>query len=100
MLGSEKLKQYTSLQKKLESLKKQTVPADYCLGVTESGPRAPETFVLIRGNHGNKGAKVEPGFPQVLTADTPDLPRSPDRGEDDRPPACFGRLVDFARPIR
>jgi len=36
------------------------------LGVSESGVVPPETFVLLRGNPGLKGDRVEPGFLQVL----------------------------------
>jgi hypothetical protein len=74
VLGKEKVQQFNQLQKQLNALKKQTVPADYCLGVTEAGTTPPDTFVLIRGNPGNKGPQVEPGFPQVLTSRVPELP--------------------------
>ncbi|HEY0552061.1 MAG TPA: DUF1553 domain-containing protein, partial [Verrucomicrobiae bacterium] len=40
--------------------------ADKALGVSESGTKAPTTFVLLRGNPKVKGDQVEPGFPQVL----------------------------------
>jgi mono/diheme cytochrome c family protein len=36
------------------------------LAVSESGARAPATFVLLRGNPKMKGDQVEPGFLQVL----------------------------------
>lgn len=36
------------------------------LCVTEAGPKASETFVLLRGNPQLKGDKVTPGFPQIL----------------------------------
>jgi mono/diheme cytochrome c family protein len=74
ILGTEKVQQYSKLQKQVTALKKKTVPADFCLGVTEAGATAPDTFVLIRGNAANKGALVEPGFPQVLTAKLPEIP--------------------------
>jgi hypothetical protein len=77
VFGAEKLQQYTKRQKELNALKKQAVPAEFCLGVTEAGTNPPESFVLIRGNPANKGAKVEPGFPQVLTSSTPEWPALP-----------------------
>jgi mono/diheme cytochrome c family protein len=40
----------------------------------DNGPWPGETFVFLRGNPHNKGAKVEPGFPSVLTSATPVLP--------------------------
>jgi hypothetical protein len=45
------------------------------LCVTEIGRTPRETFVLLRGNPQAKGEKVEPGFPSVLTAAAPILPR-------------------------
>jgi hypothetical protein len=70
LLGKDKTQQYTKLRKELDGLKKQDVASERCLGVTESGGNA-DTFVLLRGNPATKGAKVEPGFPQVLTGHVP-----------------------------
>ena len=47
----------------------------WALSVKESGPQAPETFVLIRGNAHSKGKRVEPGFPTVLGAPDPVITR-------------------------
>ena len=44
------------------------------LAVTENGPNAPATFVLLRGNPNVKGDKVEPGFLRVLGARETKLP--------------------------
>ncbi len=41
-------------------------PHERALAVTERGPKAPDTFVLLRGNPENPGDKVEPGFLRVL----------------------------------
>ncbi|MST95178.1 MAG: DUF1553 domain-containing protein [Pedosphaera sp.] len=41
-------------------------PNERALAVTERGPKAPDTFVLLRGNPESKGEKVEPGFLRVL----------------------------------
>jgi mono/diheme cytochrome c family protein len=90
VLGKEKTQQYSRLRKELEALKKKQPVADMALWVTEPGPSAPETFVLIRGNPTNKGAKVEPGFPQVLTSATPNI-RSPSSGS-----ATSGRRLALA----
>jgi mono/diheme cytochrome c family protein len=46
------------------------------LCVSENGPRAPETFVLLRGNPRSPGDKVEPGFPSVLPAVAPGVPKA------------------------
>ncbi|HYV36026.1 MAG TPA: DUF1553 domain-containing protein [Gemmataceae bacterium] len=77
ILGKDAMQKYAQLQKDLDALKKQKIPSDLCLGVTEPGSKAPETFVLIRGNASVKGVKVEPGFPQVLTSEAPNLPTLP-----------------------
>ncbi len=45
------------------------------LCVTEVGRTPRETFILARGNPRARGERVEPGFPSVLTAASPALPR-------------------------
>jgi mono/diheme cytochrome c family protein len=47
------------------------------LGVTEVGNRAPDTYVLLRGNPRVHGDRVEPGFPVVLGGASPSLPTPP-----------------------
>jgi hypothetical protein len=54
-------------------MKQQSIPADYALGVTESGLKAPDTFVLKRGNPHVLGEKVEPSFPRILDPRPPRL---------------------------
>jgi mono/diheme cytochrome c family protein len=51
--------------------------AGAALGVTESGPKSGQTFVLLRGNPKTKGDEVEPGFLQVLGAASAKLPQPP-----------------------
>ncbi len=46
-------------------------PAEKALAVSESGARAPATFVLLRGNPKMKGEEVEPGFLQVINSADP-----------------------------
>ncbi len=36
-------------------------PGNVALGVTESGPQAPDTFVLLRGNPQNQGRQGRAG---------------------------------------
>src|SRR5262249_11694477 len=45
------------------------------LCVTEIGPRPRDTFVLLRGNPQARGTQAEPGFPSVLTDESPRVPR-------------------------
>ncbi|HEV3122501.1 MAG TPA: DUF1553 domain-containing protein, partial [Isosphaeraceae bacterium] len=74
VLGLERFKEYHNLKRALRDLKKEQVPFETALRVTEAGTEAPETYVLLRGNPRVKGAKVEPGFPRVLCEQPPDLP--------------------------
>jgi hypothetical protein len=61
-----------------EELKRKKTPAsDTALCVTEAGSRAPDTFVLFRGNPHVKGDKVEPAFPQIFDLPAPIIPQPP-----------------------
>jgi Protein of unknown function (DUF1549)/Protein of unknown function (DUF1553)/Planctomycete cytochrome C len=53
---------------------------DMALCVTEIGPKPRESHVLIRGSAHVPGAKVEPGFPEVLSPPEPKL-TSPKPGQ-------------------
>jgi cytochrome c553 len=68
VLGAEKVAEYQKLKKQLIGLQKPTMQprSEMALCVTESGTRAPETFVMVRGNPHVLGDKVEPGFPSVF----------------------------------
>ncbi len=78
ILGQKRVKEYQALKKELATLKNPTLASvsEKALGVTESGPRPPETFVLTRGNPGSPAAKVEPSFPTVLGAAVPIIPET------------------------
>ena len=75
VLGGE-FADYEAAVKELEALRKRPLKArsTKVFAVRENGPKAPETFVLGRGNPRAKGEKVEPGFPSVLGADPPPAP--------------------------
>ncbi len=79
VLGQKRFKEYQALKKELETLKNPKLAAisEKALGVTETGPKAPATFVLTRGNPGSPAAKVEPMFPTVLGASVPTIPEPP-----------------------
>lgn len=77
LLGKERFALYQKLQASLTALDKQQAPADQALCITEAGNKAPDTFVLQRGNPHVKGDKVEPGFPEIFNANLPDIPRPP-----------------------
>ena len=66
---------YMKLKKEFAALKATRIPPlPRALAIRENGPKAPETFVLIRGNAHVPGDKVEPGFPQVLGLKDPVIP--------------------------
>jgi len=77
ILGVDGKKAYDGKVAALEALKKESVPVDEALVVTEAGPRPPETFVLYRGNPHAKPKpenRVEPAFPSILKAAAPVIP--------------------------
>ncbi|HWL07724.1 MAG TPA: PSD1 and planctomycete cytochrome C domain-containing protein [Planctomicrobium sp.] len=47
--------------------------AAQALCITEVGTESPATFVLIRGNPGAEGDRVEPAFPQILSPPQPQI---------------------------
>lgn len=75
VLGKQRMIEYRKLKKALEALKTKAVGAEMALCVTETGPNPPATHVLVRGNPHVEGDKVEPGFPQVVSAREPVLSR-------------------------
>ena len=77
ILGSDGKKAYDEKAKLLEKLKKEEVPVDKALVVTERGPTPADTFVFYRGNpHAEKKPenKVGPAFPSILKAKEPVIP--------------------------
>jgi len=74
ILGEQKASRYRSLRKRLDALKKDQAPADRALVVTEAGPEAPPTHLLLRGNPHAPGDVVEPAFLQVAATKAPVLP--------------------------
>jgi hypothetical protein len=77
LLGEERYRRYAEQRRELQTLQWRKVGGDAALCVTESGPRAPDTFVLLRGNPHFKGDKVEPAFPVVLGGVPPVIPEPP-----------------------
>jgi hypothetical protein len=52
---------------RLDTLLKQApAPPPRARGLDESGPQAPPTYLLKRGDFANKGAEVQPAFPAVF----------------------------------
>jgi mono/diheme cytochrome c family protein len=74
LLGKDRFAEYEQLGRKMQKLREEKVPVEMALCVTEPGPKAPDTFVLVRGNANVKGDKVEPGFLEVLGSTSVALP--------------------------
>jgi hypothetical protein len=66
LLGRDVVENYQTLRKQLRAMEKEKTSAAMALCVTEDGDKAPETFVLLRGNPQTKGDRVEPAFLAVL----------------------------------
>ncbi len=77
MLGAETAAQYQELKKKLEGLKDEKPPANFALCVTEAGNRAPDTFILQRGNAHVPGDKVGLRFLGILGGGDIEIPPAP-----------------------
>ena len=77
VLGADGKKEYDATIARLEKLKKERVPVEKALVVSEHGPHAPETFIFYRGNpHAEPTPenRVEPAFPEILRAPAPVIP--------------------------
>ena len=61
----------TRLLKKRDRLRREEVPVERALIVTEGGATCADTFVLGRGNASAPGERVEPGFPECLGGGKP-----------------------------
>ena len=68
-------RRYQSLAREKSSLERSRPQA---LCVSEGGGSPPETSILLRGNPRSPGEKVEPGFPSVITPESPGLPAPAD----------------------
>jgi hypothetical protein len=77
LLGAERTAAYQRLRRELWELSRAQVPGEKALGVTEPGPVAPDTYVLLRGNPHVPGERVEPAFLTVLGAGSPEISSSP-----------------------
>ena len=77
ILGADGKKDFEAKVAALEKLKKETVPVEQALVVSEFGPKPKPTYVFYRGNpHAELKPenKVEPAFPAVLKAPPPVIP--------------------------
>jgi hypothetical protein len=79
LLGRDVVENYQTLRRQLRAMEAERSRGATALCITEAGPAAPETFVLLRGNPHARGERVEPAFPTVLGAPAPVIP-SPEPG--------------------
>jgi mono/diheme cytochrome c family protein len=100
-LSQETFDRYRDLRRQRNELRRRRPSSlDQALCVTETGAVPPETFVLLRGNPENRGDKVEPGFPSVLTGIRPALPApKPDAKTSGRRRALADWLASPANPL-
>lgn len=80
-LSRKKLKEYIDLSRqRLRKRRFRPSGGDMALCVTEIGPTPRQFHVLIRGNAHVNGAKVQPGFPQILSPPQPKI-KKPNPGQ-------------------
>jgi mono/diheme cytochrome c family protein len=100
ILGKEDFQRYQQLRADLDALVHQKPQGNVALGVSESGPQAPDTFVLLRGNPQNKGDKVEPGFLTVLGDEKAVVPKpSPEAKTTGRRTALANWITKRENPL-
>jgi mono/diheme cytochrome c family protein len=69
LLGAAGKRDYDEAVKRLEKLKREQVPVDKAMVVSEQGPKPPETHVFYRGNphaETSPATLVQPAFPAIL----------------------------------
>jgi hypothetical protein len=74
LLGAERTADYERRRRELRELARANIAVAKALCVTEPGPEAPDTYVLLRGNPHVPGDRVEPGFLSVLGLPAPAIP--------------------------
>ncbi|MEX2187466.1 MAG: DUF1553 domain-containing protein [Pirellulales bacterium] len=84
VLAKDELREYLALkEEERRASRTKLQPLDKALAAQERGDRAPDTFVLMRGNAHAQGDKVEPGVPQAIAVgklDVPELGRNGSSG--------------------
>jgi hypothetical protein len=85
VLSKDELREYMALRDEVRRAERtKSSPLDKALAAKENGDRAPETFVLMRGNAHAKGDKVEPGFPGIISASKAEIPEAGSKGSSHR----------------
>jgi len=73
VLGDKRYQEWFALLKQMNFLRKApAMPSgEMALCVVEGGPKAPDAFLLVRGNPHVPGEKVQPGYPTVFNIPDP-----------------------------
>lgn len=95
---AEEIEAYARVRKEWTDLRNRPPrSAQQALCVTENGPQAPPTHILIRGSAQAEGDVVEPAFPAVLSPPQPDI--EPLRDTTGRRTALAEWLVSRENPL-
>lgn len=85
VLDKSELREYLALkEEERRASRSKLPPLDKALAAAERGDRAPDTFVLLRGNAHAQGDKVEPGIPQVISTGKLEIPEVGRNGSSHR----------------
>ncbi|WP_417750160.1 PSD1 and planctomycete cytochrome C domain-containing protein [Rosistilla oblonga] len=100
LIDQAKYDQYVAARKRLTEIERNK-PAEVgmALCVTEIGSQARPTFVLTRGNPHAPADPVEPGFPEILGGQTPEIPASPNPETSGRRIVLADWLVSESNPM-
>ncbi len=100
LINKKEFDQYAATRKKWNELRNHPPKsAAQALAITEHGPEAPVTHVLIRGNPIAEGDVVEPAFPAVLTSFTPKIVPPADGKSSGRRLALARWITDETNPL-
>jgi hypothetical protein len=97
-LSEDEFKRYEGLVKERQGLR-DFRPTVQALAVTEGGTKAPDMFVLLRGNPHVPGDKVSPAFPSVLAPPQPQIAPTPFDDTSGRRTALANWIASQENPL-
>ncbi|MBL8899622.1 MAG: DUF1549 domain-containing protein [Planctomycetes bacterium] len=100
LLAEETLRAYEELTRAERELRHRRPRAlEQALCITEEGPEAPPSHILIRGNPHVPGKRVEPAFPEVLSPPAPAIEVPPSRQSTGRRTALARWITSEQNPL-
>jgi hypothetical protein len=100
VLSKDELREYMALrEEERRTSRTKSSPIDKALAAAERGDRAPDSFVLMRGNAHAKGDKVEPGFPGIISASKSEIPKIGRNGSSQRRLALAKWIASPENPV-